>query len=298
MVRADQSRYSNDMDHRTKGVAYAIFTAAFFMTLVSCGGPKNWPDSPLYDLQFPDSGNRYPQTRNEAIEAISGRYAHFDVVAYEDNSTRTAMRSFIVSYGYTDFVAEGDRLYQYNDFLFASYILNQQNVQTRFDPAAVEAIEPEPREVELEFVDGLWRMYRPETPVLLGITGDPSMALSRNPNDPNIIDADNDGKPGVTVGITIGGIISGEIYITRREIYRYYLTLQRDGRITGHVEDLSEQFVIDANMRILRQPSNNIQNADPGLNPVILVPVDSRMEGRQALLAIREDIFPPEPAFY
>ena len=55
--------------------------------------------------------------------------------------------------------------------------------------------------------------------IMLGIEGDPSKPLSEDPNDPLLIDPDNDGNPGVTVDINIGNVIKGEIYITRREIY-------------------------------------------------------------------------------
>jgi hypothetical protein len=281
---------------RFRGIFVAVLISSLLL-LASCADPLPWPESPLYDLSISEPDETYPQTREQAIEAIVGRYAHFDVVSYEDNSTNTPMRTFIVSYGFTEFFERDGALYQDNDFLFASYHLNQSGVETYFDPAAVEAIEPRLQEVELTLEDGLWRMYRPESPVLLGITGDPDQPLSTDPDDPAIIDADGDGKPGVTVNIKIAGIINGEIYITRREIYRNHLTLEPDGVISGWVEDLSEQFVIDATMRILRQPSNNVQVADPGLNPIILVPVEADVDSAGELMALRDELFPPEPQF-
>jgi len=274
-----------------------LFLLGFFALLTSCSQPLPWPVSPLYNLSDGVPGVDYPQTRQEAIEAIVGRYGHYDIVAYEDASTRTPMRTFIVSYGFTEFFVEGDSLMQLDDFLSASYLLNQPSVETSFDTAAVEAIEPRVQEVQLEMVDGLWRLYRPESPVLLGIVGDPDLPLSQNPQDPNIIDADGDGKPGVTVNITIARFVKGEIYITRREIYRNHLTLQPDGRLTGWVEDLSEQFVIDANLGILRQPSNNTPVPDPGLNPLILIPIDNSIDTLEELQSRRDELFPPEPRF-
>jgi len=35
------------------------------------------------------------------LKEIVGQYGHNNVVAYEDTTTRTLMRSFIISYGYT-----------------------------------------------------------------------------------------------------------------------------------------------------------------------------------------------------
>lgn len=267
------------------------------LAIAACSSPLPWPESPLLPLPSAEVDASYPTTEEEAVRAIVGHYAHFDVVAYEDATTRTPMRTFIVSYGFTDFVEEDGRLLQSDRFLFAEYALNQRGVQTSFDEDAVQAIEPRVQQVELSREDDLWRIYRPESPVLLGIEGDPTKPLSRDPDDPNLVDADGDGKPGVTVDLRIGGLIHGEIYITRREVYRDHLALYPDGRIIGHVEDLSEQFVIDANMKILRQQSNNEQVPDPGLNPVLLVPVDASVDTIEALRAMRSTLFPPAPEF-
>lgn len=272
-----------------------IITTMF--VLASCASPLPWPESPVHVLEFPEAGPEYPQTREEAMKAIEGHYAHYDVVAYEDELTDPPMRTFIISYGFTDFVIIDNRLYQVDEFLYANYHLNQSIAETSFDPSAVEAIKARVQEVELELVDGKWQLYRHETPVLLGITGDPEQPLSTDPNDPNIIDADGDGKPGVTVGIKIMGLFNHEIYIARREIYRNYMTLQAGGIISGHVRDFSEQLIIDATMAQLRQPSNNVQLDDPGMNPIILVPIDPHIDTREELMSIAPDIFPEEPRF-
>ena len=71
----------------------------------------------------------------------------------------------------------------------------------------------------------------------------------------------------MTVRITIGGLLKGELYITRREIYRYYLALHPDGRWIGRVEDLSEQFVIGASMAHpaagIEQPPDSRSGPEP-----------------------------------
>ena len=141
-------------------------------------------------------------------------------------------------------------------------------------------------------------MYRPATPSLLGIRGDPMKPLSKNPNDPSLTDPDQDGHPGVTVQISVGKFFQGEIYITRREIFSNYLTLNYNGTLSGHVVDKSEQFVVGASKKILNQPSNSIQHPDPGLSPVLLVPVDSSIDTFEELMQIRDEIFPEEPEFY
>jgi hypothetical protein len=265
--------------------------------LVSCSAPLPWPDSPLYEFPDPGLPSRRLQSVQEAMKAIAGHYAHYDVVAYEDFSTRTPMRTFTVSYGFTDFVLEAGKLLQIDRFCHAEQKLNQKNVTVTFSDAATQAIEPRVRDVELRNENGRWAIIRPQTPTLLGIRGDPSLPLSTDPKDPDIIDPDGDGNPGVTVRLRMGNLFEGELYITRREIYRDLLTLHSDGNLYGHVEDSSEQFVIGASRRILAQQSNPVQNPDPGLNPIILVRVSDELDTCEELMRNRDRLFPAEPEF-
>lgn len=257
-----------------------------------------WPEGPLYDFEETAAASDLPADKKAAMEAISGRYAHFDIVSYEDLTTRSPMRTFIVSYGFTDFFVEGGRLFQTDRFVHAEQILNQKNTTSMLDDKSVIAIPERTTEVELRYVDGAWTIYRPATPVLLGIDGDSDRPLSRDPEDPNLRDPDEDGNPGVTVYLDISGFLKGEIYITRREIFENHLTVFSEDLILGHVEDSSEQFVVGASLGFLNRPSNNRQHPEPGMNPLILKRVDKDMDTWEELKKIRDEIFPPSPAFY
>lgn len=275
---------------------YPVLPAILLM-LHSCSKPLEWPASPLYVFGQGEPDTTQPADLESAKDKIVGHYAHYDVVAYEDTTTRTTMRTFIISYGFTDFYMEEDRLMQSDRFLHAEQKLSRKNARSVFSDEAVQAIKPRVREVELFRKDGAWHIYRPESPSLLGIDGDPSKPLSTDPNDPALTDPDNDGHPGVTVSISVGKFFSGEIYITRREIFRNYLTLNNDGTLSGYVIDRSEQFVIGASKKILAQESNSFQYHDTGLSPVLLVKVDPTIDTWEELLQIRDDIFPEEPEF-
>jgi len=287
------------MRHRstTRLLALAAGAAALAIALGGCAAPLPWPRSPLYDFPVSDPGWKGPATEQEAMQAIAGRYAHFDVVAYEDTTTRTPMRTFTVSYGFTEFRIEDGRLYQVDSFCSAEQKLNQKNVTVLFSDEATRAIAPRVQEVQVRFENGRWIVFRPASPTLLGITGDPSLPLSRNPRDPNLVDGDGDGKPGVTVRLKMGKLLDGEIYITRREIYSDLLALHPDGNLYGSVKDQSEQFVVGASLRILAQQSHPVQYPDPGMNPVILVRVGDELRSCEDLMAQRDRLFPPSPEF-
>jgi hypothetical protein len=276
-------------------LALCSLAAASLSLALGCSRPLEMPPSPLYDFGPPRSSAGVSEA--EARKALLGHYAHFDVVSYEDLGTKTPMKTFVVSYGFTDFVERDGKILQIDRFVHASHKINQRGVVSTFPDAAAGAIVPRVQELRLYEEGGAWRVYRPESPVLLGVGGDPSKPLSRDPKDPLLQDPDGDGHPGVTVRIDIGGFLKGELYITRREVYRNYLALYPDGRWIGRVEDLSEQFVVGANMDILRQKSDNRQVPDPGLNPVVLVRVPESVSTWKDLEAMRDELFPPEPAF-
>jgi len=266
--------------------------------LFSCSGPLEWPESPLYNFDKEGPGNVQPQDRDSVMKAIVGHYAHYDVVAYEDTSIRTTMRTFIISYGFTDFYLEGGKLMQSDRFVHAEQKLSRKNARAVFSDEAVQAILPRTQEVQLTSEEGKWHIYRPATPSLLGIRGDPHEPLSTDPFDPELTDPDGDGHPGVTVQICVGKFFKGEIYITRREIFSNYLTLNSDGTICGYIVDESEQFVVGASKKILSQPSHSFQIPDHGMSPILLVPVKSEIDTPEELMQIRDEIFPAEPEFW
>lgn len=261
-----------------------------------CSVPKPWPPSPLYETPVNDPGWQPPATREEAMAAIEGHYAHFDVVAYDGETPNGPLATFIVSYGFTDFLIEDGELVEFDRFCSAEYIANQDFV-TEFPDAATQAIEPRSAVVDLFQEDGQWKVFRPATPTLIGIDGDPDLPLSTNPNDPLINDDDNDGKPGVTVFVKLFGLISGEIYIARREIFQNDMTLFQDGSLRGSVIDESEQLVVGASLGILNVPNNPDQWPDLGLSPIILVPVPDDVDTCEELMALRDELFPPSPSF-
>ena len=269
----------------------------FLFILSSCSGPLEWPESPLYVFEHGETDTTQPADLESAWEKIVGHYAHYDVVAYEDTTTRTTMRTFIISYGFTDFYLKEGRLMQSDRFVHAEQKLSRKNARSVFRDEAVQAIKPRVQEVELSQKDGAWHIYRPESPSLLGIEGDPMKPLSTDPLDPNLTDPDKDGYPGVTVQISVGRFFKGEIYLTRREIFSNYLTLNNSGILSGYVIDRSEQFVVGASKKILNQKSNQVQHTDKGLSPVLLVKVDPDIDTLEELRHIRDNIFPKEPEF-
>jgi hypothetical protein len=138
-------------------------------------------------------------------------------------------RNIIILYNYRQTVEDGE-LVEFDRFCHAEHKANQPFVST-FDDAATQAIEPRTAVVDVFQEDGNWKIWRPATPTLIGIDGDPDLPLSVDPHDPLINDDDGDGKPGVTVGLTLYGFLEAELYIARSEIFRNDLTLYSNGNL-------------------------------------------------------------------
>ena len=218
------------------------------------------------------------------------------MVAYDGDTPNGPLSTFVISYGFTDLVIEDGELVEYDRFCHAEHKANQ-NMVTSFPDTATQAIRPRSAVVDVYEEDGIWKIWRPATPTLIGIVGDPDVPLSMDPNDPLISDDDNDGNPGVTVFVNLFGLIQGEIYIARREIFQSYLTLYSDGSLRGTVVDDSEQLVVGASLGILNAPNDPAQWEDPGLNPILLVPIPDDIDTCEELMANRDLLFPPEPEF-
>jgi hypothetical protein len=275
-----------------------LFTGTVIGCLLAlgCSNPKSWPESPLYETPTNDADWKGPTSREEAMQAMAGHYAHYSVVAYDGETPNGPLSTFVISYGYTDLLIENGELVEYDRFCHAEHKANQ-DIVTSVPDEGTRAITPRSAIVDIYEEDGIWKLWRPATPTLIGIDGNPDLPLSADPNDPLVNDDDGDGKPGITVFVTLFGFLQGEIYLARREIFQNDLSLYSDGSFRGTVVDDSEQLVVGASLGILNAPNNPPQWDDLGLSPMILIPVPADMDTCEELMANRDSLFPPEPEF-
>ena len=119
---------------------------------------------------------------------------------------------------------------------------------------------------------------REETVQLIGIRlDDPANdPLPTDPEDERIFDQEGDGKPGATAsiagGVDGGELLSGDAYFIQRQKFSYSGTRNRNGKLTGLLDDDSNQQVIDAtNGFLLLEITNSVPL--PELSTAILVPL-------------------------
>lgn len=259
--------------------------------ITGCAIPMPWPSSPLYASSTSQDYSQLSEA--QAKQAAVGHYGHYDVVAYEDDS----MRTFVISYGFTDIYLVNGQLMQRDRFCSASHKINFTSVESFFSDEATQAIVPPEHELTLRKRADTWWLSRSETPTLLGVQADPNEPLLQDTSLYEFIDADGDGKPGVTVELLVAGFYKGELYIARRERFANEIALTNEYRLEGYVQDQSEQLVIGASSRLFNQPANPEQVLDWGLNPLLLVRIPDSLDTCDELMMQRDLLFPPEPEF-
>ena len=246
-------------------------------------------------------------TEESFMESVEGRYAHYDIVAYySDMGLMGVFKNLIISYGFTTFEQEGGKLKITDRFCYSEQISNQDFTTTVPD-ALTQAIIPDSTFMEIKQDDnGGFYLFRPQTPTLLGIEYDDPyntpLPESVKPDDPRLVDADDDGNPGVTVFIDMFNKTE-QLYIARREIFAFDAYLKENGNIEGIVYDESEQLIIDATSFLLKNQTGEWlqfrgENGDDySLSPIILVPVDESYDCEK-LMNERDSFFPPNPAVW
>jgi hypothetical protein len=261
---------------------WSLGAATALVVLTGCGAGSSTADSP---------STPPPSETEVAADRLAGRYAHFDVVAYESSD----MKTLIISYGFTDLSVEDGALVATDSFCSSEH-RSDQPIDVRLSDTATQAITPVPTPVALTVTDGRARVSRPETPTGIGVDlEDPANEpLPTDPDDPRIADDDGDGKPGVTATITVSEALAGEIYLARREIFAYVVDEQPDGSLTGSVSDRSEQLVVGASDDVFLTQAEWVQYEDLAKSPIILVPVDADWDCDR-LMAERNRVFPPTP---
>ncbi|MCX8104027.1 MAG: hypothetical protein N3E42_06345 [Candidatus Bipolaricaulota bacterium] len=136
-------------------------------------------------------------------------------------------------------------------------------VQLRFPEKFVNALGVDIKTAR--FDPGTLNFVQPRTTYLRGVRlQDPVRdPLPTDPKDPRIFDQDGDGNPGMTLQITVVGVLNGEIYVIQRDwnILRGRLTSSMT--LDGLVEWGSEQVIIGATNPIFLNPNPTFPDPNP-----------------------------------
>jgi hypothetical protein len=115
--------------------------------------------------------------------------------------------------------------------------------------------------------------------------------LPTDASDPRVIDADNDGQPGITITIS-SALVSGDVYAVQRIRNRVVAKFEGDA-ITGEVFDMSEQSVVGGTITETQQTVTAA--GDSTTNRYDLVPLDDPDLTCGDLVADPQKYFPQHP---
>lgn len=226
------------------------------------------------------------------LDILVGKYAHYDVVSYVGELFGPVkLKSRVISFGITEYYKEDGKLMTKDRFCFSDYRANFP-FRSKTSDEFTRAIIPEVVEMEVMETNGELLVHRPETPTMIGVDlPHYTMNFPADPTDPRFTDADKDGKPGITVNLTMGRFLNEELYIARKEIFSYDLKAMHNGVLAGVVRDRSQQYIIGATKQSLVKPQNPIQNMDLTKSPIYLIPMNEDLDCDQ-LKAQRHKYFP------
>lgn len=275
----------------TRRLPTALALGTLAAALVGCGSSGPSASTTSTTSTTPTKAAAPRSASGVDLQDLVGRYAHYDVVAYQS----TDMKTLIISYGFTDLSVRDGELWAQESFCHAEH-RSDQPIQTTMSDAATRAIKPIATPVEVAEQDGKVRISRPETPTGIGIhlehpATDP---LPTDPNDPRIADDDHDGNPGVTAHIEVSKDLQGDLYLARRERFAYDVDRQQDRSLVGTVTDKSEQLIIGASNPAFLTKAEWVQVPDRSKSPIILKPVAKGWDCDR-LMEERPTLFPPTP---
>lgn len=208
------------------------------------------------------------------LNKLVGKYAHYDIVSYVGKLFGPIkLKSRVISFGFTEFYIEDGKLMSKDRFCFSDYKANLP-FKSKTSDEFTRAIIPKVVKMEVMETNGEILIHRPETPTLIGIDlPHYTMNFPSDPKDHRFSDDDKDGKPGITVNLTMGRFLNEKLYIARNEIFSYDLKIMKSGVLAGVVRDRSQQYIIGATKKSLVKPQNPIQNMDLSRSPIYLIPM-------------------------
>ena len=136
---------------------------------------------------------------------------------------------------------------------------------TKIPDTFMRALRPRPRTATLLEDDGQMRFEQPRYLEVRGavLESPETDALPVDAEDPRVIDQDEDGAPGMTVNVSILGLLDAQIYVVQRVQYELQGVVISSDRIEGLIQWTDEQNVLAATSPLLLAGADSEQDPDP-----------------------------------
>lgn len=153
-------------------------------------------------------------------------------------------------------------------------VVSDGPLKVSFPDQNIQAMAPTVSTVTLnESEEGLV-ITRPAQAEIIGARlNDQNEALPLKDSDPRIVDADQDGKPGLTATAEAGPL-KGQLYMVQRSISSYEVFEQEAGVFSGLLQDRTEQVVVGTSSFLLNAAKGKLAltpDPDPNQSRVLFI---------------------------
>ena len=147
---------------------------------------------------------------------------------------------------------------------------------TNIADVTMQSIQPEPRTAMLSLEDCDYRFSQDwYTEIRGAILEDPeNESLPIDPEDPRLVDLEEDGHPGMTIEASILGLFKGEGYSVQRYRYRLDGTVFDANTIIGFIDWTSEQTVVAATNPLFMEAFSDDTDPDPTKHRFVMIRID------------------------
>jgi len=213
-----------------------------------------------------------------AVPTLSGTWAMIQiypqtaVLPFAGEVPRSSLVAQIVTV-----VQTGSSLLMLDRYCFTDVDDGTVLVDTEIPETFMAALDPAPRYAELrETEEGIRFEQLPYVEVRGAILQNPAEdPLPNDVDDPRVVDQDGDGQPGMTVRVTVLGIVEGETYIVQRVRYRLLGFVIGPDRIEGRIEWADEQVVLEATNELLETDTIGAPAPEPEASRFVMIRADT-----------------------
>jgi hypothetical protein len=147
----------------------------------------------------------------------------------------------------------GTQVTMHDTYCFTDVHTSSPLLTSEIPDAFMHSLNPDPRTAVLEPSESGWRLVQDWHCEVRGAVLEDPLAepLPVDAFDPRVVDQDEDGRPGMTVPVTVLDLVRGNTYVVQRLRYRVIGRLVDSDTIEGEIEWTTEQNVITATDALL-----------------------------------------------
>jgi len=216
----------------------------------------------------------YGLTGTGALPDLEGTWAMLQVyprVAQLPLVGESSQTSYVVQW--VDVEQDDGSLTMRDRYCFTIIEESSPLATTRIPDAFMHSLRPQPRTATLAD-DGERIVFEqaPYTEIRGAVLERPETdGLPIDPNDPRVVDQDADGFPGMTVQVTLLGLMNAQIYVVQRVQYELSGAVLSTDRIEGLIRWSDEQIVLAATNPLLLAGAESTADPDPAKHVFVML---------------------------